>query len=229
MRSRTALRPLAGVFLAAGLLLFADMAMAAGGHHALDDAVILEPGACQVESWMTRAQDHQRLLHAGGGCRVGPLELGVAAEHARGAGSSQSAYQLQGKWATEVVPGVNAGLSLTGGWQTHSRPRYQGTTAAALLSWFARENLAFHLNAGRDFQRGQADQNRSGVSVEWAIQPGWSVTAERYVETGTQFARVGARWAINDSWSVDLSRAQHLRGPGPSNWTLGATWQFPRP
>lgn len=213
----------------AALLWASTSVMAAGGHHALDDAVILEPGTCQVESWFSRAADHQRLLHAGGGCRVGPLELGVAAEHARGDGASDTGYQVQGKWATELAAGLNAGLSLTGGWQAHARPRYQATTLSALLSWFPRDDLALHLNLGRDFVRRQDDEDRAGVSLEWTVRPGWSLTTERYLEAGTHFARAGVRWAINEAWSVDLSRAHALRGPGVSNWTLGATWQFPRP
>jgi hypothetical protein len=220
----------ARVGVAVASLLCMCSAMAAGGHHALDDAVILEPGTCQVESWLTRDNDHQRLLHAGSACRVGPVELGVAAEHARdGAGSSETGYQLQGKWATEVLPGIHAGLSLTGGWQAHARPRYQAATVSGLLTWFAHEDLAFHLNLGRDLLRAQADEDRSGVSVEWTVRPGWSLTVERYLEAGSHFARAGVRWALDEAWSFDLSRAHRVRGPGASNWTLAATWQFPRP
>jgi hypothetical protein len=210
-------------------ILSATCAMAAGGHHALDDAVILEPGACQVESWLARSDDRQRLLHAGGGCRVGPLELGLAAEHARQGGNSDSAYSVQAKWATALLPAFSAGLSLSSGWQAHVRPRYQGSTLSGLLSWFPKDALALHLNLGRDFVHGDADQDRSGVSVEWTARPGWSITGERYLESATHFVRAGVRWAISEAWSVDLSRAHRLRGPGESNWTVGATWQFTRP
>lgn len=209
--------------------LAAPTAMAAGGHHALDDAVIVEPGACQVEGWLTRADAHQRLVHAGGACRIGPVELGVGADHARAGDSSGTGYQLQAKWAMEVLPGLNAGLSVAGGWAAHARPRHQVTTVAGLLTWFPRDDLAFHLNLGRDFARNDGDQDRSGAALDWTVRPGWSLTAERFVEGGSQFARAGVRWAITEAWSVDLSRAQRLRGPGASNWTLGATWQFRRP
>ena len=212
--------------VAAGLL-WATSVMAAGGHHALDDAVILEPGTCQAESWLTRAGDHRRLLHAGGACRVGALEVGVAAERARADGANENGYQVQGKWATEVRPGVHAGLSLTGIWLAHARPRHQATSLVGLASWFPREDMAFHLNLGRDFLQGQADENRAGVSVEWTVRPGWSLTGERYFEAGAHFLRAGVRWAINEAWSADLSRAHRLQGPGASNWTLGACWQFP--
>lgn len=212
--------------VAAGLL-WATSVIAAGGHHALDDAVILEPGTCQVESWLTRAEGHERLLHAGGACRAGAIELGVAAERAHADGGSGSGYQVQGKWATEVRPGFNAGLSLTGIWQAHARPRYQATSLVGLASWFPREDMAFHLNLGRDFLQGQADENRAGVAGEWTVRAGWSLTGERYFEAGTHFLRAGVRWAINEAWSVDLSRAHRLQGPGASSWTLGASWQFP--
>ena len=218
-------RASAWVFAAASL--WATSVLAAGGHHALDDAVILEPGTCQVESWLTRSAGNERLLHAGGACRAGAIELGVAAERARAGGDSQHGYQVQGKWATEVVPGFNAGLSLTGLSLAHARPRYQATSMVGLASWFPREDLALHLNLGRDFLQGQADQNRAGVSVEWTVRAGWSLTGERYYEAATHFLRAGVRWAINEAWSVDLSRAHRLQGPGTSSWTLGATWQFP--
>src|SRR5215208_215334 len=142
-------RPLAWALLAG--VFSSTCALAAGGHHALDDAVILDPGMCQVESWLTRSADRQRLLHAGADCRVGPLELGVSAEHSRLAGNSDTGYGLQAKWATEVLPRFNAGLSISTGWQAHVRPRYQGATASGLVSWFPSDELALHLNLGRDF------------------------------------------------------------------------------
>lgn len=38
---------------------------------------ILEPGRCELESWHTRAQRGERLLHAGAGCRVGQTSYGL--------------------------------------------------------------------------------------------------------------------------------------------------------
>ena len=212
----------------AGALLLAasgcGAAMAAGGHHAVDDATILEPGVCELETWHVRAHAGERLLHAGLGCRVGPVELGVASEYARLAGASQAAYALQAKWAKEVQPGLSLGVSVTPVSQAHARPRYQGATLAGLLTWAVRDDLAVHANLGRDLVRGAPDRNRSGVSAEWTFREGWSLVGERYYEGGTHFARAGARWAISDSWSVDASRAQRLSGPGESNWTIGMSW-----
>jgi len=218
-----ALRGLAG----AATLAACTGAWAAGGHHAVDDASILDQGDCKVESWYSRGGG-ERLLHLGTGCRVGPVELNGAVDHARGDGASQTGYGLQTKWATEVAPGFKAGLSLAASSQTHVRPRYQGSTLSTLFTWAARDDLAFHLNVGRDFLHRAPDQNRSGVAAEWAPVAGWSLVAERFLADQTHYARAGVRWALAEGWSVDLSRAQRLRGPGESNWTLGAIWQFSR-
>src|SRR5512146_7141 len=104
---RQRLQPMAEAGFALATVLISAPALAPGGHHSVDDALMLEPRTCQVESWLTTGDDRQRLLHAGSGCRLGPLEVSVAAEHVYFGGAGQSAYQLQGKWATEILPGFN--------------------------------------------------------------------------------------------------------------------------
>ena len=213
--------------LAAGLAA-SGAAHGAGGHHGVDDAAILEPGTCELEGWFTRAGAGERLFHAGVGCRVGPVELGAAAERARDPAGHATGYGLQVKWAAELAPGVSAGLSLSPGWQARVRPRYQGSTLAALLTWTVTEDVALHANLGRDLVHGGADLPRSGVAVEWSPRSDWFLMAERYAEQQTHFVRAGLRWIVAEDWTVDLSRAHRLRGPGASNWTLGATWLIDR-
>jgi len=214
------------VFLSA--LFLCSSAFAAGGHHAVDDAAILEPGQCELEGWFSRARGGERLLHAGAGCRVGPLELGLASEYARQSGSSQTGWGLQAKWATEVSDKLSIGLALSPAWAAHLRPRYQGANLAGLLTWSASDSLALHANLGRDFVHGASDENRYGISAEWLPVQGWSLVAERYREAQSHFLRAGVRWLGGELWSVDLSRAQRLTGSGASNWTLGATWLLAR-
>lgn len=206
----------------------AGLAWSAGGHHAVDDAAILEPGQCEIEGWFSRAHGGERLLHAGAGCRVGPVELGAAGEYARADGSSQTGWGLEAKWATEVTEGFSLGVKAGPGWAAHVRPRYQGVSVSGLATWEARENLALHFNLGRDFVHQGDDQSRYGAAVEWSPVKNWSLVGERYKEEGTHFARAGVRWLGGEDWSVDLSRAQRLSGPGASAWTLGATFVLDR-
>lgn len=211
--------------LALGLVLGGN-AIAAGGHHAVDDASILSPATCEQESWFSRAHGGERALHAGAGCRVGPIELGVAGDVARSGGVSETAWTLQAKWATEVADGVSIGLSVQPAWLPRQHPRYAATTFAALATWTPRDDLAFHLNIGRDFVNRGPDSARSGIAAEWAPVPRWWLLAERYVEDRTHFVRAGVRWATGSNWSLDFSRAHRLSGPNPSSWTLGLTIQF---
>jgi len=215
--------------LAVSCALAATGALAAGSHFAVDDADILDPGACKLESWYERSSAPGRLLHLGAGCRVGPLELAAATEPQRQAGASFADHSLQAKWATELAPKWKAGLLVQPEWQSHARPRYQRTAAVALLSWDALDNLRLHANLGRDFVHRGADQGRGGVNAEWAPTGGnWKLIAERYREEGGHFARAGLRWSPSEAWKVDLSRAVVLRGPGDSSWTLGLTREFDR-
>lgn len=194
-------------------------AFGAGGHFAVDDAKILGRGECGAESWFTHSSE-ERVLHAGLNCRLGPFEVGGAADHSRGDGSATH-WNLEAKWARDVTETFALGFDLQPGWQARARPRYDATLFAALATWTPRLDLAVHANLGRDFVRGGADLPRGGLAVEWSPATHWWLVAERYLEQRTHFARAGLRWEAGHGWSLDFSRAQRVAGPAPSNWTLG--------
>src|SRR6478609_12199435 len=98
--------------LAAG----AEPALAAGGHHGVDDAAILEPGQCELESWFARANGGEKLVHAGTVCRVGPVELGFSGDYARLNNGSETGWSVPVKWAASVADGFSLGLSVTPFW-----------------------------------------------------------------------------------------------------------------
>jgi hypothetical protein len=202
------------------------LVQAAGGHHSVDDADILPEGACEQESWAGRAPGGARLLHAGGACRLGAVQLGAAAEHTRDQGASATAWGVELKWSQSVTPDWSLGLVVQPVWQARARPRYQGTTALALATWRPRENLALHANAGRDVVNGGEDEARGGVAAEWMPAQHWWLTVERYREQASHFVRAGVRWSAAGPWSVDLSRAHRLAGPAASTWTIGLSLAF---
>lgn len=215
--------------VAAAGIAASGVALAAGGHHTVDDASLIEPGHCEIEGWHTRAQGGQRLSHAGLGCGVGPVELGLSTEHARDSGTGSTAQGVQLKWAREWTPHISAGFSITGNWAAQEHPSYQGTTVSALMTWALRDNIHLHVNVGRDFLRSQPGSARSGVALDWSpMSEAWLLAAERYVEGRTPFSRVGLRWHASSRTTLDVSRAQKLGDPRSSSWTVAATWAFQR-
>ena len=225
------IRPIATAAALAAALVSAAPALAAGGHHAVDDAALLEPGQCQLELWWDHESGGARsLLHAGPACRVGAVELGLNLDHVRldGTGTTSIAG-AQLKWARDVGNGWSAGVVLWLAGQDRA-PHNLGSTIVIPVTWQATETLLAHVNVGRDFRPGERDLNRAGIALEWTPLGNGSLNGslivERFREGGANFWRAGARWALTPMSSVDLSRARGLDSSAGAWWTLGLSWVF---
>jgi hypothetical protein len=120
----------------AGLFVFDMQALAAGAHHAVDDATMLEPGQCQMESWVDRESGAARtLVHLGPACRVGAVELGLNLDRSRSTGERTSVVAgPQVKWVRPLSDAWSAGVVMSAGWQDMS-PRFVGSTIVFPLTW----------------------------------------------------------------------------------------------
>ncbi|MCH7344301.1 hypothetical protein LZ017_13030 [Pelomonas sp. CA6] len=211
---------------AAGVLL-PWPSQAAGGHHGIDDAALLEPGQCQLETWIEQGRQRQ-LQHLGPACHWLGLEWGLNLDRyaPRGNPVVRSAG-LQLKWAQALRPGLSWGIVWAANWQSGS-PRFAGQSLLLPLSWTPREDLALHLNAGRDFNRGEPDRPRYGLALEWQPSARWQGLVEQWHDGQQTRRRVGLRHLIDASLSVDLSRAQALGATHDAWWSLGLNWVFAR-
>lgn len=193
---------------------------AAGGHHAVDDAAIAEPGQCQLEAWAERARG-QGLQHAGGACRVSGIEFGLSLDRSSPPdGPAVHALGAQVKWAQELQPGLSIGAFWGATWQSGS-PRFAGHVLLLPLTWTPAPSLSVHLNVGRDLPARQPGAAHHGAALEWQITPAWQALAETWKDGQGSHHRAGLRYVINEQWSVDLSRAQARSGGRPAWWTLG--------
>jgi len=210
--------------LAAGLA--ASVASrAAGGHHAVDDAALLEPGQCQVETWYERGSARS-LLHVGPACRVAAVELGFDANRVRLSGDGTTSVAVaQVKWATAHTAAWSSGVVFGVAAQDRA-PKFLGSVLIVPVTWQASETLLVHANLGRDFRHREPDATRAGVALEWTASAAWSLVAERFAEGRADFWRAGARWSASPSLLVDVSRARPLGGDAPAWWTVGLTWLF---
>ena len=211
---------------AAHLLIATAQVHAAGGHFWVDDAVMLEPGQCQVETWAERERGGgRRLAHVGPGCRVGPVELAISWDRSRSGGDSATTVSPQLKWAHALTGHWAIGVVVTPVWETGGAG-YQGTTVLVPLTWHATDKLQLHLNLGRDFHPHAAGSTRGGASLEWAAMKQLTLVGERFRENDNDAWRLGARWLLQHNWSVDLSRASPLHSATPAWWTLGLNVTF---
>ena len=215
--------------LAASLAcLLASSARAAGGHHSVDDAAILDRGQCQLETWFDHAASGgAHLWHVGPACRTGAIELGLNVDAIRNdIGARTHVAGVQAKWARPLTETISIGAEVAAAWQDRS-PHRVGTSVLIPLTWQASETLQVHVNAGRDFLHNAPDADHGGIAAEWSPSQAWSFVAERFRELHADRWRLGARRALNANVSVDLSRAQGL-GKAPSSWTAGVSWVFDR-
>lgn len=213
--------------LAAVWLGLQGTAQAAGGHHAVDDAAILEPGQCQAEFWFERA-DGRRLAHVGPACRLGDVELGLNLDDGRLSGAPglrSGGPQL--KWATELLPTLSVGAVWDATWQ-NTQPHRMGQSLLIPLTWAPREDVAIHLNLGRDLRHQAADLTRRGVALEWLPHPQWQGLAEWFDDGLRTHRRLGLRHLVSERLSLDLSRAAPVGQAGDAWWTVGLNWTFAR-
>ena len=221
MRSMRLLWALLGLGLA-GL-----SAHAAGGHHAVDDASVLEAGKCKLEGWTEREAGNARALHhIAAGCRVGPVELSVNVDREHQTGmDANSSVSPQLKWAYALNDALSIGAVASGKFGSQS-PRYVGSTLVLPLSWRIHNNLSAHVNWGRNFVRGSASQPRGGASLEWTPSSNVSLVAERFREADYNATRLGVRYVLTPDIKLDLSRARSLHAGGAIGWIAGVTWEF---
>ncbi|MBB3193614.1 hypothetical protein [Roseateles terrae] len=217
---------------------------AAGGHHAVDDATVLDPGSCQMEVWGEQASG-RHLQHIGPACRWAGVELGIDGERSDSVpGSALLNGGVQAKWVTALRPGLAVGVEWSAQWQgaaargdadpgkvqsdgpRGSASHFAGQTLLLPLTWSATEGLDVHLNLGWDFHPHAADAERYGAAVEWTPTQDWQLLTEAWRDDGGPQARLGLRRLVTDHLSLDLSRAEALRGLHRPWWTVGVNWVF---
>lgn len=209
-------------------LLAIASAHAAGGHFDVDDATVLDPGHCQVETWLTRAPALAgTLVHVGPSCRVGPVELGVNVDRLSLGGARRTLLGPQFKWVIDpLVDKISAGVAWSAAYDLTNRGR-PTQTAYVPVTWWAAEKLWVHANLGVDRLETGPRWRRQGLAGEWAASEKVSVIAERVKIVGDWTSRLGGRLNVTDALSIDLSAAR--TGPrGERVYVVGLNQDFAR-
>jgi len=213
---------------AASLAVFAAASHAAGGHFDVDDATVLDPGHCQVETWFARAPSAGGSLgHLGPGCRVGPVEVGVNADRVSVDGQGRTLLGPQLKWVVDpLVDKLSAGLAWNASYDLTNHGR-AAQTVYVPFTWWVAEKFWLHANLGADRDFAGARWRRQGVSGEWAASDRCTFIAERVKIVGAWTSRLGGRLNVSNTLSLDLSAARS--GPRHERiYVVGLNQEFVR-
>lgn len=224
------LRPvlLALAWLAAG-------AAQAGSPMAVDDAGIVAPGSCQLESWVRRARPGNETWALPACNPGGDLELTVGgASIASQGGRTEGDVLMQAKTLLRPLESGGWGVALAAGGIRH---RQAGTTdlyayVPATLS-LADDALLVHANLGwlREGAR-RRDHLSWGVGSEWRLTPRTSLLAETFgQDAGRPAWQAGVRqWLLPERLQLDATCGNRLGGGGAGQrWVaLGLRW-LPKP
>lgn len=223
LRPRIAhLLPLAALALAAGRA-------GAGGHFDVDDADMLAPGRCQVESWAGRADaSATSFQHVGPGCRVGPVELGLNLDRSSSPDARSRAVgpAIKWTWYGQADDPLRAALAFAASWdlRNHGRPSRQWLLP---VTWQPLPSLQLHANLGADWAAGSGTRTgRVGAAAEWAVDEKVSFILERNRAQGAWTTRGGLRFGLAPMLTLDLSAAK-VR-PGGAVYTVGLSHEFGR-
>lgn len=211
---------------ACGLAALAGPALAAGGHHDVDDATVLDPGHCQVETWALSGRGPSLAArHLGPACNLGGLEWGLNIDRVRQDGLAATSLGPQLKWVADPAA-RRLSVGLVGGltWRSGGPRRPVGGVYLPATLWLGGEGQwQLHANLGHDDDPGNGRFRRWGTGVDWVVNDRWVFTAERRALFGQQLSRAGLRFNLTPLASTDLSLA---RGGDARVVALGFNWEW---
>jgi len=224
------------VSIVAAALGFSRQAQAAGAAYQVDTAEVSEVGSCKVESWLSSADNRDRIAAVSPACVVSlfrPVE--ISAQFSRSRADSA--------WDTGVIPKLKTNIVPTaiGSWGF-------AISATASYDLITKENTALavtvpatlrlsnvvriNLNAGWQIDR---TVNRNyftyGAGFDWRTPDNvWTLTGEVFGQAGVAEQpgvveprfQLGLRYRPVDQFNIDLIYGRNLAGER-ANWITVAT------
>lgn len=220
---------------AAGWLLLAAVAAngtahASGGPYVVDDADVVAPGSCQVETWHARRGRDAEQTAVAPGCHFAGAEWSLFGLDARQDGERRRSVAVQGKWLLRAIEPGGLGVALVAGGGAESRAgRLSEVFAYLPLSIEPTDSLRVHLNLGGLLDRDARQWTATwGLGFDWALASRLHVLGERFGDgTGDSGWQLGLRPVlIEGRLHLDLVHGRNVDGIRGRWWTLGAVWAF---
>lgn len=205
-------------------------AMAGGGAHITDDDATLPAGVCQLESWLTFADNGRGLAVANPACTLKALprlEIATAVQSSwgeDGATAIAPAVKLNLRSSEEAPIGI--ALSAMAIWNPSSS-RVETVAVNVPISTRASDRLVIHGNLGWIITPADTDRDTLflGVQAEYELTPDLVLMGELFSnDGGAAGGQAGLRW-VRDRGRIDfdLLAGHRTDGTSTSSVTLGFT------
>jgi hypothetical protein len=190
-----------------------------------DDARIVDPRSCQLESFYKHNADGHEAWALPGCNPFGNLELTIGGNRMTGP-EPESHLIVQGKTVIRVVEPNNWGLALAAGAVDTTSPgntrRFGTLYAYAPLTFsVADDRFLFHLNAGVERDRSASETRFTwGVANETVLTSRIALVAETFGnDRENPFWQAGARvWIVPGRVQIDATRGGQFRAGGDGLW-----------
>ena len=205
-----------------------------------DDANVVDPGSCQLESWVKHSGLGTERWALPGCNFFGDIEitLGGSSQSARDDPSSEwTVLQFKKRWI-KLEPG-QWGISTSIG-HVDARPRYTGLPVNSTLfpvrdgylnvpmTYLSPKGWVVHVNVGWiQHHLDQKDRPTWGLGGEWPINQRSYLIAETFGESGTRTKyQMGFRtWIKPQKLQVDTTMGQPIGIGGDQRWiSIGIRW-----
>lgn len=212
------------------LALAAPAAHPSGGPYVVDDADVIDPGTCQMETWYARRSASSDQAALAPGCHFAGAEWSLFGLAARNDGERSRSIAVQGKWLLRPLHTGGPGVALVVGGGAESRAgRLSELFAYLPLSLEPVDGLRLHANLGGLRDRDAAQWATTwGAGFDWSLLPRLHLLGERFGDDrGDRGWQLGLRPVlIEDALHLDLVLGRHIDGIRGDWWTLGAVWAF---
>ncbi|MSP76259.1 MAG: hypothetical protein EXR12_09000 [Rhodospirillaceae bacterium] len=212
------------------------MAWAAGGAQIVDDSEVVDPGTCQLETWITRFDGAGGYANATNTCTLSSLprlEFGLQFQHYWYRDTIGSDQLLGPSLKVNLIPqdtGVGLGLAFNGGVDMRTGEFELGTLLVP-VSIPLGERTRINLNAGWSFIRIAEFQNALFYGAQIETKIGWeeiSLMLEVFGrQPGFTGAQMGVRWRPNDGpLEFDLLAGSFFDTVNAKFFTVGVTFRY---
>ncbi len=210
------------------LVLAGAMGMLAASAHAArpmvtDDARIVDPKACQMESWVRRNHGDTEYWSVPACNFTGNLELsmGGARTYQEGLGTHTTDQLIQGKTVFKPLETDGWGWGLVMGTNGHPGAGREWYGYVPVSASFAGDMVVLHTNFGRQHDpAAQRDNATWGLGSETRLGDGSWLIAETFGQQhGKGMFQVGMRhWIVPDHVQVDVTYGNRWNGSVETRW-----------